>query len=105
MVADERSIGGIELQVQRVEILQLVTEYPITPKEHGIEFLMNRRHLWLRSQRQWAAMRVRNGIIFAIHNFFQLRGFIQTDTPIFTPNAAEGVRHYLKLTFLTKKLI
>ena len=57
VVADERSIGGIELQVQRVEILQLVTEYPITPKEHGIEFLMNRRHLWLRSQRQWAAMR------------------------------------------------
>ena len=103
VVADERSIGGIELQVQRVEILQLVTEYPITPKEHGIEFLMNRRHLWLRSQRQWAAMRVRNGIIFAIHNFFQLRGFIQTDTPIFTPNAAEGSTTLFETDFFDEK--
>ena len=103
VVADERSIGGVELQVQRVEILQLVTEYPITPKEHGIEFLMNRRHLWLRSQRQWAVMRVRNGIIFAIHNFFQSRGFIQTDTPIFTPNAAEGSTTLFETDFFEEK--
>ena len=103
VVSDERSIGGVELQVKRLEVIQLVTDYPITPKEHGIEFLMNRRHLWLRSQRQWAAMRVRNGIIFAIHNFFQLRGFIQTDTPIFTPNAAEGSTTLFETDFFNEK--
>tara|TARA_Y200000002_G_scaffold121493_1_gene99735 strand:+ start:2366 stop:3871 length:1506 start_codon:yes stop_codon:yes gene_type:complete len=103
VVSDERSIGGVELQVKRLEVIQLVADYPITPKEHGIEFLMNRRHLWLRSQRQWAAMRVRNGIIFAIHNFFQSRGFIQTDTPIFTPNAAEGSTTLFETEFFNEK--
>ena len=103
VVSDERSIGGVELQVKRLEVIQLVADYPITPKEHGIEFLMNRRHLWLRSQRQWAAMRVRNGIIFSIHNFFQLRGFIQTDTPIFTPNAAEGSTTLFETDFFNEK--
>ena len=103
VVSDERSIGGVELQVKRLQVIQLVADYPITPKEHGIEFLMNRRHLWLRSQRQWAAMRVRNGIIFAIHNFFQLRGFIQTDTPIFTPNAAEGSTTLFETDFFNEK--
>jgi Aspartyl/asparaginyl-tRNA synthetases len=103
VVSDERSIGGVELQVKRLEVIQLVADYPITPKEHGIEFLMNRRHLWLRSQRQWAAMRVRNGIIFAIHNFFQSKGFIQTDTPIFTPNAAEGSTTLFETDFFNDK--
>jgi asparaginyl-tRNA synthetase len=103
VVSDERSIGGVELQVKKLEVIQLVADYPITPKEHGIEFLMNRRHLWLRSQRQWAAMRVRNGIIFAIHNFFQSRGFIQTDTPIFTPNAAEGSTTLFETDFFNEK--
>ncbi len=103
VVADERSLGGVELQVKSLDVIQLVTEYPITPKEHGIEFLMNRRHLWLRSQRQWAVMRVRNGIIFAIHNFFQSRGFIQTDTPIFTPNAAEGSTTLFETDFFDEK--
>jgi asparaginyl-tRNA synthetase len=103
VVSDERSISGVELQVKRLEVIQLVADYPITPKEHGIEFLMNRRHLWLRSQRQWAAMRVRNGIIFAIHNFFQSRGFIQADTPIFTPNAAEGSTTLFETDFFNEK--
>ncbi len=103
VVSDERSIGGVELQVKRLEVIQLVADYPITPKEHGIEFLMNRRHLWLRSQRQWAAMRVRNGIIYAIHNFFQSKGFIQTDTPIFTPNAAEGSTTLFETDFFNDK--
>ena len=70
MVADERSIGGVELQVQRVEILQLVTEYPITPKEHGIEFLMNRRHFGCVANDNGRLCGYENGIIFAIHNFF-----------------------------------
>ena len=88
--ADERSVGGHEIHVSDVEVIQITEDYPITPKEHGVEFLMNNRHLWLRSQRQWAAMRVRNEIIFAIHTFFQGRGFVQMDSPIFTGNAAEG---------------
>src|SRR5690625_4856073 len=66
---DERSIGGYELHVTNLRVIQLTENYPITPKEHGIEFLMENRHLWLRSKRQWAAMRVRNDIIFAIHTF------------------------------------
>lgn len=88
--ADERSVGGHEVHVKEIEIIQIAEDYPITPKEHGVEFLMNNRHLWLRSKRQWAAMRVRNEIIFAIHTFFQQRGFMQLDSPIFTGNAAEG---------------
>ncbi|SMO37383.1 asparagine--tRNA ligase [Gracilimonas mengyeensis] len=87
---DERSIGGYEIHVSDVKVVQIAENYPITPKEHGVEFLMNNRHLWLRSQRQWAAMRVRNEIIYAIHNFFQGRDFVQMDSPIFTGNAAEG---------------
>src|SRR5690554_5537688 len=87
---DERSMGGFEIHVSEVKIIQIAENYPITPKDHGVEFLMNNRHLWLRSQRQWAAMRVRNEIIFAIHTFFQNKGFLQMDSPIFTGNAAEG---------------
>lgn len=90
IVEDERSIGGYEMQVSNITVIQVAEDYPITPKEHGVEFLMENRHLWLRSQRQWAAMRVRNEIIYAIHTFFQERDFIQMDAPIFTGNAAEG---------------
>ncbi|MTI89338.1 MAG: asparagine--tRNA ligase [Balneolaceae bacterium] len=87
---DDRSVGGYEIHVSDVRVHQVAEDYPITPKEHGVEFLMNNRHLWLRSQKQWAAMRIRNEIIFAIHTFFQKRGFVQMDSPIFTGNAAEG---------------
>src|SRR5690625_3462091 len=87
---DDRSVGGFELHVTSLRVIQFTENYPITPNEHGIEFLMESRHLWLRSRRQWAAMRVRNDIIFAIHTFFQNRGFLQMDSPIFTGNAAEG---------------
>ncbi len=90
VVEDERSIGGFELRVSEIKVYQLAEDYPITPKEHGVEFLMENRHLWLRSQKQWAAMRIRNEIIYAIHTFFQERGFVQMDAPIFTGNAAEG---------------
>lgn len=90
VVADERSIGGYELQASNLKAIQVAHDYPITPKEHGVDFLMENRHLWLRSNRQWAAMRVRNEIVFSIHCFFQERGFIQMDAPIFTGNAAEG---------------
>ena len=88
--ADERQVGGHELQATNVELISHATDYPITPKEHGVEFLMDRRHLWLRSRRQWAAMRLRNRIRMAIHTFYQDRGFIQMDAPVLTGNAVEG---------------
>src|SRR5690606_33460474 len=68
--ADERQVGGVEVHASQVRLISLAEPYPITPKEHGIEFLMDRRHLWLRSRRQWAVMRVRNRIIMAIHGYF-----------------------------------
>jgi asparaginyl-tRNA synthetase len=87
---DERSLSGYEIHISDISIIQIAENYPITPKEHGIEFLQNNRHLWLRSKRQWAIMRVRNEIVYSIHRFFQERGFMQLDAPIFTGNAAEG---------------
>lgn len=90
VVKDERQVGGFEIHVSNVELLGESVDYPITNKPHGVEFLMDKRHLWLRSKRQWAIMRVRNRIIFAIHNFFQKEGFVQMDAPIFTGNAVEG---------------
>lgn len=100
---DERSVGGYELHVSEIEVIQLTQDYPITPKEHGVEFLMENRHLWLRSRRQWAAMRVRNEIIFSIHRFFQDRGFIQMDSPIFTGNAAEGTTTLFETDYFEEK--
>lgn len=90
IVKDERQIGGYEIHATELQVIAESEDYPITPKEHGVDFLMDNRHLWLRSRRQWAIMRVRNEIIFAIHTFFQQRGFVQMDAPIFTGNACEG---------------
>ncbi len=88
--ATEKAPGGFELSVTKVDIMGAGGDYPITPKEHGVEYLMEHRHLWLRSQRPWATMRVRDTLIVAIRNFFHERGFICFDSPILTPNAAEG---------------
>ncbi|MEM7788021.1 MAG: amino acid--tRNA ligase-related protein [Bacteroidota bacterium] len=96
---DARQVGGVEVQAQTVELLALAEPYPITPKEHGVDFLMDRRHLWLRSQRQWAAMRVRNRIIVAMHAYFQGEGFIQMDAPILTGNAVEGTSTLFELDY------
>jgi asparaginyl-tRNA synthetase len=79
-----------ELQVSDLEIISIAEQYPITPKEHGVDFLADRRHLWLRSPRQAAIMRVRNEIIQAIREYMYNNGFILFDAPIFTPNACEG---------------
>jgi asparaginyl-tRNA synthetase len=87
---DDRAPGGFELELTNVSILSIAREYPITPKEHGVDFLMDHRHLWLRSQRQHAILRVRHQIITAIREFFDNRGFILMDAPIFTPAACEG---------------
>ena len=90
---EPRAHGGYELDVESADILQRVPEsdpYPITPKEHGVDFLMDHRHLWLRSRRQHAAIRVRHEVIRAIREYFDTHGFILVDTPIFTPAACEG---------------
>ncbi len=82
--------GGYEVGLNDLQIVQLAQEYPITPKEHGIEFLMDYRHLWLRSTRQWAIMRVRATIIKAIRDWLDGQGFLLVDTPLLTPAACEG---------------
>ncbi len=99
VVKDERQIGGYEIQADEFEIYQEAEEYPISKKEHGVDFLMDHRHLWLRSRRQWAIMRVRNRLIYAIHTFFQAHGFVQMDAPIFTANASEGTSTLFKTDF------
>jgi asparaginyl-tRNA synthetase len=99
VVADERQIGGYELHISDIEVLQNVKDYPIAKKEHGIEFLMDQRHLWLRSNRQWAIMKIRNQIIFSIHTFFQNEGFVQMDAPIFTGNACEGTSNLFETDY------
>jgi len=91
--AEPRAPGGFELDVERATILQRVPEehpYPITPKEHGVDFLMDHRHLWLRSRRPHAILRVRHHVIRAVRDHFDNNGFILVDTPIFTPAACEG---------------
>jgi asparaginyl-tRNA synthetase len=97
--ADERQVGGVEVQAESVEILSLAEPFPITPKEHGVEFLMDNRHLWLRSRRQWAILRVRNRIITSIHGYFQGEGFVQMDAPILTGNAVEGTSTLFELDY------
>lgn len=97
--ADDRQVGGYELQVSSGKVIGESNDYPIAKKEHGVEFLMDQRHLWLRSRKQWALMRVRNAIIYEIHTFFQERGFMQMDAPILTPNAAEGTTDLFDIDF------
>lgn len=87
---DTRSKGGFELDVTGVEIIQITEEYPITPKEHGVDFLMDNRHLWIRSPRQRAVLVIRAEIIKAVQGFFNDRGFHLVDPPILTPSSCEG---------------
>jgi asparaginyl-tRNA synthetase len=91
--AEQRAAGGVEMDVEGMTVLQRVPEaepYPITPKDHGTDFLMDHRHLWLRSQRQHAIIRIRHEIIKAVRDYFDSHGFTLVDTPIFTPAACEG---------------
>ncbi|TDQ41497.1 asparagine--tRNA ligase [Aureibacillus halotolerans] len=87
---DDRSPLGIELEVTGIEVIHEAVDYPITPKEHGTEFLMDHRHIWLRSKRQHAIMKIRNEIIRATFAFFQDRHFVKVDAPILTSTSAEG---------------
>ena len=88
--AEPRALGGYELHVTTIEPIQIAEPFPIQPKDHGVGFLMEHRHLWLRSSQQHAILRIRHEIIRACRNFFDERGFILVDSPIFTPNACEG---------------
>src|SRR5215472_12522352 len=104
--ADQRAPSGFELDVSGIEVLQRVPPdhpYPITPKEHGVEFLMDHRHLWLRSARQRAILGVRHEIIKAVRDFFDNRGFILCDTPIFTPAACEGTTTLFEVGYFDEK--
>ena len=99
VVAHARQIGGVEVHVAQAELISLAEEFPITPKTHGVEFLMDRRHLWLRSRRQWAVLRIRNRVTMSIHEFYQERGFVQMDAPILTGNAVEGTSTLFEIDY------
>ncbi len=88
--AEERAPGGHEMHVQNIEVHQVALDYPITPKEHGVDFLMGNRHLWLRSKRQWAIMRIRATIVKSIRDYLDDNGFLLMDAPILSANACEG---------------
>src|SRR5579864_3815908 len=106
--AESRAPGGYELDVESAHILQRVSEsepYPITPKEHGIDFLMDHRHLWLRSRRQHAALLVRHEVIRAIRDYFDSHGFVLVDTPIFTPAACEGTTTLFEVNYFDEEKV
>lgn len=100
---EPRSISGFELAITDLEILQIAEEYPITPKEHGIEYLMDRRHLWLRSPKQHAVMLIRHEIIKASRQFFDDRDFVLIDAPILTPASVEGTSTLFETDYFDDK--
>lgn len=91
--------GNYELSIRNLEVIHLSEPFPITPKEHGIEFLMDHRHLWFRSKRQWAILRIRHTIVKAIRDFFDSRDYTLIDSPILTPTAAEGSSTLFKVDY------
>ncbi len=101
---EPRSPGGFELAADYYKILSPSVDFPITPKEHGTDFLMNNRHLWLRSRRQVAILRIRSEIISAVRSFFDDRGFTLADAPIFTPNACEGTSTLFETNYFDEKV-
>jgi asparaginyl-tRNA synthetase len=100
---DQRAPGGYELQISGLEIIQLAQDYPITPKEHGTTFLMDHRHIWLRSSKQHAIIKIRHEIIRACRDFFDQRGFVLIDAPIFTPAACEGTTTLFETNYFDSK--
>ena len=100
---EKRSPGGYELSAKTFKIYGKSVDYPISPKEHGVDFLMNNRHLWLRSKKQHAALRVRAEIVKAVRDFFDGRGFTLTDAPIFTPSACEGTSTLFETQYFDEK--
>jgi asparaginyl-tRNA synthetase len=106
--AEQRAPGGFEMDVEGAEVLQRVPEtdpYPITPKEHGIDFLMDHRHLWLRSKRQHAILRIRAEVIKGVRDYFDSHGFTLVDTPIFTPAACEGTTTLFEVNYFDEEKV
>ena len=97
--ADARARGGFEIDVVSVDVHHEAHDFPITPKEHGVDYLLDRRHLWIRSPRQQAILRVRHEVINAVRDFFNQRDFILCDTPIFTPAACEGTTNLFPVQY------
>ncbi|MCC6744685.1 MAG: asparagine--tRNA ligase [Acidobacteria bacterium] len=97
--ADDRAPGGFEMDVTNLEVVSIAEPYPITPKEHGPEFLLDHRHLWIRSKLQHAILRVRHEVIRAVRDYFDSNGFILADTPIFTPAACEGTTSLFEVNY------
>jgi asparaginyl-tRNA synthetase len=95
--------GGFEIGVKDLRVIQMAADYPITPKEHGVEFLMDNRHLWLRSSRQWAVQRVRSTVLRAIRDWLDSHGFMEVSTPILTPSAAEGTSTLFEVDYFGEK--
>lgn len=91
--------GVFELQVSDLKVVQIAEEYPISNKDHGPEFLLDNRHLWLRGKKQWAVQRVRDEVISAIYDYFHGEGFVKIDTPIITPNACEGATELFEIDY------
>ncbi|MBI4161408.1 MAG: asparagine--tRNA ligase [Acidobacteria bacterium] len=100
---DDRAPGGHELALTGLELVHMADPYPIAPKEHGTAFLMDHRHLWLRSSRQHAVLRIRSAVCFAIREFFDRRGFVLIDSPIFTPAACEGTSTLFETDYFGQK--
>lgn len=101
--ADARSPGGVEMGLNSVEVLSAAEGYPISPKEHGTDFLMDHRHLWLRSPRQQSILRIRAELIAAFRDFMHGEGFLLVDAPIFTPNACEGTTNLFETEYFDQK--
>ena len=99
---DERAPGGYELSVKEIEPIHITRDYPITPKEHGVGFLMNKRHLWIRSRRQNAILRIRAEIISAVRDYLNNKKFVLIDAPIFTPSACEGTTTLFNVDYFGK---
>ena len=99
---DDRSVGGFELTVKDINVHQIAEEYPISPKEHGTAFLMDHRHLWLRSKKQHAILRIRHQIVKACRDFLDQNGFTLVDTPIFTANACEGTSNLFAVDYFER---
>ncbi len=106
--AEQRAQGGFEMDVEGAEIVQRVPEsdpYPISPKDHGTDFLMDHRHLWIRSRRQHAILRVRHEVIKAVRDYFDSHGFTLVDTPIFTPAACEGTTTLFPVKYFDDEIV
>ncbi len=101
--ADARAHGGVEMGLQSMRVIASAENYPITPKEHGTDFLMDHRHLWLRSARQAAILRIRAEVVDAFRDFMNGEGFVLVDAPIFTPNACEGTTTLFEVAYFDEK--